>query len=113
MFLVTPQATNVIVGETLQLVSLAIGTPNPAYQWRKEGVSVTNATNATLVVTNIQFVDGTNYTVVATNLSGAITSPVASVIIWPNPSARLLSPQLLTNGFTLTVAGLTNRPYRI
>ena len=95
-------------------IHFAIGTPNPAYQWRKEGVNVANATNATLTFTNVQSADGTNYTVVATNLGGSVTSPVASLFIWPDSSARLLSAQLTTNGqFIFTVAGLTNRPYRI
>jgi hypothetical protein len=114
MFLLSPQTTNVVVGETVPLSSFAIGTPDPAYQWRKEGVNVANATNANLTITNIQFSDGTNYTVVATNIGGSATSAVASVIIWPDSSARLLSPQLTTNGqFVFVVAGLTNRAYRI
>jgi len=114
VFLVSPQTTNAVVGETIPFTSQAIGTPDPAYQWRKEGTNVPYATNATLTLTNIQVSDGTNYSVVATNLGGSVTSGVAQVYIWPNSSARLLSVQLTTNGqFIFAVAGLTNRPYRI
>src|SRR5262249_20792621 len=93
-FLLAPHTPNVILGETASLLSLATGTPDPVYQWIKEGVNVANATNANLIITNIQFSDGTNYTVVATNIGGAVTSPVASIYIWPDSSARLLSPGL-------------------
>ncbi len=114
VFLTQPATTNVVVGETFSLVSLAIGTPDPDYQWRKEGTNVLNATNTSLTITNVQFSNGTNYTVVATNVGGSVTSSVAAVIIWPDSSARLGPVQITTNGqFIMQVAGLTNRPYRI
>ena len=113
-FLVTPQTTNVAVGETATLNSLAIGTPNPGYQWRLEGTNLPSATNATLSITNVQFANGTNYAVIASNGLGSVTSAVVALIIWPNSSARLGYTQLdPSNSLIFQVAGLTNRPYRI
>ena len=51
---------------------------------------------------------------VATNSVGSVTSSVATLYIWPDSSARLGTLQLTTNGqFIFSVAGLTNRAYRI
>jgi hypothetical protein len=114
MFLTHPQTTNVVVGENVTLTSLAIGAPDPAYQWRQEGTNIVGATNADLTITNVQLWHGTNYTVVATNISGSKTSSVASLIIHGDSAARLSLWQFTsTNQFRFHISGLTNRSYLI
>jgi len=114
MFIKHPQTTNVVVGETVTLSSLAIGTPDPWYQWRQEGTNIVGATNADLTINNVQLWHGTNYTVVATNISGSKTSSVASLIIHGDSAARLsLFEFPSASQFRMHISGLTNRSYLI
>jgi hypothetical protein len=48
-----------------------------AYQWRLNEVMLLDKTNSTLALTNVQFANAGAYTVVVTNLAGAVTSQVA------------------------------------
>src|SRR5262245_41217458 len=74
-----PQSQTNAVGSTLTLAVEAEGTPPLSYQWRKSSVAVEGATNAMLVFTNLQPSHAGNYTVVVTNIEGAVTSSVAFV----------------------------------
>jgi poly(3-hydroxybutyrate) depolymerase len=58
----------------------ASGTPL-LYQWRRDGIDIANATNATFALTNAQFIDVGGYTAVATNLIGSVTSRVAQLSV--------------------------------
>ncbi|HSU55425.1 MAG TPA: immunoglobulin domain-containing protein [Candidatus Dormibacteraeota bacterium] len=51
------------------------------YQWQFEGADIPNATDATLVLTNIQPGDEGDYAVIVTNIAGAITSPPAPLTV--------------------------------
>ncbi len=51
------------------------------YQWYRNGVGVLNATNASLVFTSAQTYTNGNYTVIAGNVNGSVTSVVASVTV--------------------------------
>ncbi len=55
-----------------------------AYQWKKDGVDIPNATKATFTLTNVQALDIGNYTVVARNLEGSFTSAHASLVVYPD-----------------------------
>ncbi len=70
-------------GDPFTLNALASGTPPLAYQWRKGGVSVPNATDASFSRSVAVAEDAGNYDVVVTNASGAITSAVAAVTVVP------------------------------
>jgi len=110
-FVQHPQTTNAVVGENVMLTSVAIGTPDPTYQWRQEGTNLVAATNANLTLTNIQLWHGTNYTVVASNSSGMSTSLTAGLIVHSEYAARLSNLTVETNAFRVHISGVTNRPY--
>ncbi len=83
-----------------------------AYQWRFNGVAIPNATDATLVLTNVQSTDAGGYKVVVTNSFGATTSIVARLTV--EPLARLTVRDRRDNeGFELVVTGAIGRSYRI
>src|SRR5687767_406937 len=63
----------VALGATATSTVSATGTAPLSYQWRKEGVDVAGATNQSFVVTNTQLTDAGAYTVLVTNLAGAVT----------------------------------------
>jgi hypothetical protein len=73
---------NVAYGDDVVLCVVA-GTPsNPTYQWYRNGVAVSGATDARLALNDVQDSNAGNYTVVIGNASGGfITSAVARVII--------------------------------
>jgi hypothetical protein len=84
-FTTQPTGQPVATGSTYTLSAVASGIPAPAYQWRKNGVNLSGATNASLTLANIQAGDAGSYDVVATNLCGTATSSVA-VLTVHNPA---------------------------
>jgi hypothetical protein len=81
-----PQSQTNVVGNTLTLAVEATGTEPLAYQWRRGGASVASATNTVLVFSNLQPSQAGNYTVVVTNIEGAVTSALAFVRVIVPPS---------------------------
>jgi hypothetical protein len=79
-------------GETVDFTVLASGSAPLSYQWRKGGVNLTNgtsisgATSAHLVITNVQLADAGDYTAVVTNAYGSVISSVAVLTVLAAPS---------------------------
>jgi hypothetical protein len=80
-----PQDRTIFEGRSTTFSVTVNGTAPLSYQWRREGEPLNNATSANLTLTNVQFSQAGGYDVVATNLYGAITSRVASLIVRPAP----------------------------
>ena len=66
-------------GTAASLTVVASG--SPAYQWRKNGVNVVGATNATLPFAALTAADTASYDVVLTNATGSVTSNAATVVV--------------------------------
>jgi len=79
---VQPPTTTNIVGAKVILGVNSSGYPH-SYQWFFEGSLLTDATNASLVLQNVQVANTTNYWVVITNVSGSVTSSIAQVWLRP------------------------------
>jgi phospholipase/lecithinase/hemolysin len=54
-----------------------------SYQWRFNSVAVAGMTTTSLTITNVQRTNAGNYDLVVTNLSGSVTSQVATLSIVP------------------------------
>ncbi|MDP3071866.1 MAG: immunoglobulin domain-containing protein [Opitutaceae bacterium] len=80
-------AESVAAGGTVVFSVGASGTPAPSYQWQKNGIAIAGATNATLTLLGLGSGDAGSYTVVATNVAGAVTSTacVLTVVVPPPP----------------------------
>ncbi|MGZ5544715.1 MAG: immunoglobulin domain-containing protein, partial [Limisphaerales bacterium] len=76
-FLILPVGGTAYSGRDFVLKAQAVGAPVITYQWLHDGNVVTDATNATLTLTNIQLTDAGNYQVVVTNALGSATSLAA------------------------------------
>ena len=61
-------------GTNATLTVAAGGSPPPAYHWSFGGASIAGATNATLVLTDIQPAQSGVYTVTVTNASGSVST---------------------------------------
>ena len=80
-----PQSQSSFAGSTAALHVNAIGTPPLAYQWFFGGTPVPDASTSNLVLTNPQLSQAGVYTVLITNVYGAITSAPATVAVIASP----------------------------
>lgn len=76
-----PQSLTVVAGQTANLSVVAIGTPSPTYQWRRNGTNITGATASILTLANAQTAQAGAYTVVVSNSVGTVTSVNANLTI--------------------------------
>ena len=72
-----PASVTVTTGKNTTLKVQASGTGPLTYQWRKNGVPITGATDNKLALTGVQGSDAGNYDVVVTNAAGSVTSAAA------------------------------------
>ena len=79
--LVQPASQMAAAGSAVSLSVVAGGTTPLRYQWRLNGIAMLGATNAGLGFASIQLANAGNYSVVVSNLAGAVTSVVASVTV--------------------------------
>src|SRR5438094_4912534 len=77
-----PSSLTNIAATTATFSVGAAGTEPLHYQWQFYASDLTDKTNASLVLTNVQTGNGGNYSVVVTNVDGAVTSVVATLTVW-------------------------------
>ena len=96
-----PTAQSVVVGATVTFIASASGTPVPTFQWRRNGASISGATNASLTLSNVQVTDAGDFTFVATNVAGTATSNAATLTVTANPN---IAPAISQQPASQTVA---------
>jgi hypothetical protein len=86
-----PQSTNVFVGATVTFSVSANGSPPLRYQWYFNNGAITNQTNATLTLVNVQLTDAGNYKVRVTNSVDpvGIFSAIANLFVLVPPTVRI------------------------
>ena len=80
-----PVSQTVAAGSSVTFSAAASGNPAPTFQWQKDNVNLSGATNASLTITITQPADAGSYTVIATNSVNTATSNAATLTI--NPAA--------------------------
>jgi hypothetical protein len=91
-----PQSVTNIIGTEAQFNVTAVGPPPLAYQWLKNGQSLSGQTGATLSISGTTVNDNGNYAVVVSNQYGAVTSAVAVLAVYSPAPTILSQPQDLT-----------------
>jgi hypothetical protein len=82
-----PQSQQAPVGSDVVLRVAADGSPPLRYQWFLEGAdAIQDATNATLLLPNVQLSQAGDYFAVVTNLYGSATSTVATITVDLRPA---------------------------
>src|SRR5438094_8343533 len=81
-----PSSLTNIAATTATFSVGAAGTEPLHYQWQFYASDLTDKTNASLVLTNVQTGNGGDYSVVVTNVDGAVTSVVATLTVLVPPS---------------------------
>ena len=98
-----PVSRTNVIGDSADFFITAGGTPTLTYRWRFQGTDISDATTASLIVTNVQTSNQGAYTIVVSNgLGGAVTSAVATLTILPTPLVRIAqwdfnAPNMPTN----------------
>lgn len=131
---VPPADQTVTAGTTVTFRASAIGTPAPTFQWQKDGVAIAGATSTTLTLPAVTLADSARYTIVATNLAGAVNASAvltvrAAPVIVTSPASQTVfagAPAIFsvqTTGFPAptyqwrkngtAIVGATGRTYSI
>lgn len=75
-----PASQSACTGSTITLTVTASGSAL-TYQWRRNGVNISGATNASLVLNNVTAADAGNYDVVVSGACGNATSALATLTL--------------------------------
>jgi uncharacterized delta-60 repeat protein len=104
VIIVQPVSVSALAGETVAFTVVATGRPTLLYQWSKDGVPVTGATNATLMLANVSAADAASYRVVVSNSDGSATS-VSATLALSNRTLQVVTTQTtnLTAGAAVAV----------
>jgi hypothetical protein len=88
-FTLQPKPVTVYLGQAASFTGRALGSAPVTYQWRLNGSPVAGATSTTLALAAVQFADEGDYTLIASNGSGSVTSAVARLSLLETiPSLR-------------------------
>jgi formylglycine-generating enzyme required for sulfatase activity len=115
---IASQPTNVTAnqGASASFSVTAAGGGPYSYQWKKNGSSISNATGATLNLSNVQAADADSYSVVVTGL-GSVTSSAAVLTVNVPPTVVTPPANVSANAgssasFSVTAAGSTPATYQ-
>ena len=99
VFIAQPQSQSVSLGVDVVLYAPAYSPAGPVtYQWRKNAVELPEATMELLILSPLQPTDVGDYDVIATDLTGSVTSEVATVAIDPSFIKITTGPIVSGNG---------------
>lgn len=112
VFTSQPSGTvNVIEGTNVTFTASAIGTPTPTYQWLFNSTNITGATSSSFTTNNVQTNNTGNYSVIASNTAGSVTSSVVHLQVYISATPLFSNFAFTNNQFTMTVSGITNATY--
>lgn len=93
---VPPTNRTALAGSTATFNAIAVGPAPIRYQWQRAGANIPNATNQTLVLTNVQPSEAGEYSVVVTNIIGQPAVFTAALQVVGPP--LLTQPERLPDG---------------
>ena len=99
------------VGQNVSLAVIAVGIGPLNYQWKYNAKSITGATNATLVLSNLKTNQAGSYYVTVSNGGGSTNSTVAALTVYQSAVAALASVGSDNGNFSFNVSGSSGFPY--
>ena len=115
-----PQSLAQAAGTTARFSAAVSGSMPLKYQWRLNGISLTDGSRvsgvatSTLTISNVQQVDAGSYTLVVTNGAGSAVSTIATLYVGSVPSrSQLLSPLAQQGSMCFTLLGQVGSNYAI
>lgn len=112
-FTTEPSGSRQVMASTsVTFTAAASGSPTPTYQWRKNGVDVSGATNASFTLGSATPDDAGRYSVVASNSVGSIFSSEAelSVVMAPQFASHPVSQAVAAGDSVTFSAGAIGFP---
>jgi hypothetical protein len=104
-----PEHLSVPAGAAAFFQVQAEGTAPLAFQWKLNGADLTGATDSSLLIPAVRSANAGDYTVVLTNVAGAVTSQVARLAVLVERTLRADSPADQVAGGEVSVpVGLTS-----
>jgi Metal-dependent hydrolase len=105
-----PQNQTILPGSNVTFSVVATGDVPLSYQWRFNANPLTAASNSSYSITNVQFSDAGNYSVIVTNQSGSVTSSFAKLTVGVAPTISSQPQSQNTNvgatvSFSVTATG--------
>lgn len=77
----SPLSATAASGETVAFAADAVGTGKLSYQWQLNDTAIAGATNARLILPNVQTASAGSYRVVVADVSGTMTSTAATLTL--------------------------------
>ncbi|MDB6116225.1 MAG: hypothetical protein JWO08_6, partial [Verrucomicrobiaceae bacterium] len=107
-----PALKTIPAGTEVSYTVTASGSAPLSYQWKKDNVKITGATDATLDLGAADWFDQGNYTVVVTNTLGTVTATAAKLVVQSPPIIKTQPPafKALLPGGAGTVAAVAVGP---
>jgi hypothetical protein len=113
-FFTQPQDSVGYWGGSVSLSSSATGALPLTYQWRKNGIALSNATNSFLLLSNLQASDAGAYVLQATNSFGSGSSDSAQLNVKvANVAISQIGIAGTQNVAALNISGITGRLYGV
>jgi hypothetical protein len=98
-----PKGRIVSQGSTVSFAVAAIAQNPISYQWSKDGFPISTATNATLLIPNVQPSQAGLYTVAISNgLTGVVSAPAALAVVFSSGAG---APGFTSNQFGFGISG--------
>ena len=94
-------------GNNVSFTVTASGTPPVSYQWRKNGISILDATSATLTLTSVAGVNSGGYSVIVRNDTESVVSATAYLAVLNQTVAPAVLEGRVSNVSGKPVAGAT------
>jgi len=106
-----PAPLTVTAGQNASFTVAASGTAPLSYQWRKGGVNLSGATNATYTIASAQVADAGVYSAVVSNSVGSATSNNATLTV--NSAPPPAAPAITTQPAPLAVTAGQNASFTV
>ena len=94
----SPQSQTVKLGTNLLFTAAASGVPAPNFQWQFNGTNISGATSSNFALVNVTATNTGNYSVVVTNIAGAVTSSNAALTLLAPAAAQFQSISVQPDG---------------
>jgi hypothetical protein len=97
-FMIQPLAQTVKLGTNVTFTTVASGLPSANYQWRFNGTNILGATNSSYNIASVAATNAGNYSVIATNIAGSVTSSNVALALLPPNAAQFQSTSVQSDG---------------
>ena len=109
-----PADQSVLIGSNAMFFVTAVGQLPMTWQWQFNQTNIDDATNATLVLTNVTPDQAGAYSVFITNANGGTLSSNANLFVYLSPMPAMVSPVLtIDNQMQFTITGVPGLNYAV